>query len=637
MASQVQTYSEYTIPIFFDNRNGDMILTDSKVFFDGVSSISNEVQNDQLLKIRREISMNKNFLCGHCKRPIYISGRYKPKFGQKRLHFQHYKCEEDDTCIFHEGLRYTQDEIRRIIFNGHQESREHKELKKFIQDCFIPIVGSEHVLVEPTLRGNDGGWRRPDLYVEMPDKNIVFEIQLTYIFLSVINERNMVHRNNGRFVIWIFKDFGDEKGETLESERLNKLDIFAANNFNAFVLDEEARNRTISKGELYLAVYYRDYYNENGQINAKLGKVLISFNDLIFDRERNLIYYFDSERKYKECEDELETQKKLIQEEEFNREQERFRLEREKQELEKVLRRKEEERLAAEAEELKLKRWKSFGIINRLFSPQRLSDNEMQSIINTAKSDSVFFQQAMQHIYSFTANHRRDNNSLFSSYYQNSIDFLTDLYGEFASKGQPNVMTCLKRCWENIAFICQYPGGKDYTVDALFSPSLSNLNFHFFDFIFSPNHRLLPEQRKQIQDWLTLYHNSPKAGKIGKDRYKHFYSWMVLLNDKVKTHSTLSLSSAQKLMKEKYKVIRGIISMRFGFLSGYNGDYKSLTDVVESFKNKYPEYAGTCCMIIPKAKRNSYHYLELFQVAKNTAQNNELDELMKILFNINPD
>ncbi len=174
MASKVLTYSEYTIPIFFDNRNGDMILTDSKAFFDGVSSISNEVQIDQLLKIRREISMNKTFLCGHCKRPIYISGRYKPKFGQKRLHFQHYKCEEDDTCIFHEGLRYTQDEIRRMIFNGHQESREHKELKKFIQDCFIPLVGIEHVLVEPTLRGNDGGLRRPDLYVEMSEKNIVF-------------------------------------------------------------------------------------------------------------------------------------------------------------------------------------------------------------------------------------------------------------------------------------------------------------------------------------------------------------------------------------------------------------------------------------------------------------------------------
>ncbi len=392
MASKVQTYSEYTIPIFFDNRNGDMILTDSKAFFDGVSSISNEVQTDQLLKIRREISMNKTFLCGHCKRPIYISGRYKPTFGQKRLYFQHYKCEEDDTCIFHEGLRYTQDEIRRMIFNGHQESREHKELKKFIQDCFIPLVGIEHVLVEPTLRGNDGGWRRPDLHVEMPDKNIVFEIQLTYISLSVINERNTVHRNNGLFVIWIFKDFADEKGETLDSERLNKLDIFAANNFNTFVLDEEARERTLSKGELYLTVHFRDYYNENGRTNATLGKVLVSFNHLIFDKERNLIYYFDSERKYKECEEELETQKKLIQEEEFKREQERLLEEKKQQELEEEIRKQEKERQAAEAEELKLKRWKSFGIINQLFSPQRLSDNEMQSIINMAKSDSIYFQ-----------------------------------------------------------------------------------------------------------------------------------------------------------------------------------------------------------------------------------------------------
>lgn len=510
-----------------------MVLRDSKEFFEGDLSVSNDVWRDILLKVRGEVSRKKSFLCGHCQCPIYISGRPDPIFGQKRLHFQHFRSERNTQCIFHEGNSYTHEEIRRMLFNGRQESKEHRELKHIIQDCFIPIVGHSHVFEEPILRGNDGNWRRPDIYVEFPDKNVVFEVQITYIFLSDIIERNLAHRNNGRFVIWIFKDFGEGKGNTLDTERLSKLDIFAANNFNAFVLDKDAIHETKLKGDLHLTVYYRDYFRDNGQIKAKLGKALVAFKDLTFDTERNLIYFFDSERKLLICTKENESQRRIEEEKRI----------------------KERERIEAKEEERRFNRYKSFGIIKKMFSSTILSAQEKELIIAMAKSDLEFRQQVLDCIYSFTSQHRRDNSSIYSDYYQNSIDLLTALYDNDATKGKPTVITCLRRCWENLASIASFPGGKDYAVDALFSPSLSNINFKFFDFICSPSHRLMTGQRKMIQEWIREYHNSPIAGKPGKDRYKYFYSWMVLLNDKVRLSNTLTISEAHKLMRAKYKII----------------------------------------------------------------------------------
>ncbi|WP_286437656.1 DUF6035 family protein [Bacteroides acidifaciens] len=631
MASKLDTYSDYSIPVFYDNRDGNMILKDTKEFFEGESYVSEEVTKDYLLKIRSEVSLNKSFLCGHCKRPIYISGRLNPCNRQKKLHFQHFHYDDGEECPFHDGKYYTQDEIRRMIFNGRQESPEHRKLKQIIKDSFIPRVGNQHVFEEPTLRGNDGGWRRPDIYVELPDKNVVFEVQLTYIFLSVITERNIVHRNNGRFVMWVFKDFGDGKGLTLDTERLSKLDIFAANNFNAFVLDDDAIEETYLTGNLHLTVYYHDYYNVIGRTNAKLGKALVSFDELAFDEERKLVYYFDSESKLLECKKELEDEKAQQIEDELNRQREEERKKRLQEKIEEEERRKDMELQEAEEEKLRHQKYKNFGKINKLFSSKLLTDYEMESLISIARTDYEFRQQALEYIYNFTYNHRRDSNASYGAYYQNSINFLSVLYKDYASNGKPNVITCLKRCWENLSEIAKFQGGRDYTIDALYSPSLSNINYKFFDFIFSPNHILLQSQRKDIQEWLFEYHHSSYAGKPGKDRYKHFYAWMVLLNDKVKKTNTLDLSLAQKLMKNKRKVIRAIISVGFGFLSGYNNDYHSLFDVVEAFKNDFPEYAGLYSFVSTNM-RNKWAISELSKIASTQSQNHDLDTLISILF-----
>ena len=56
MQEKREVYSDYGIPIFYDNRNGEMILRDTKEFFEGEQAASYDVWKDQLLKIRGDQS-----------------------------------------------------------------------------------------------------------------------------------------------------------------------------------------------------------------------------------------------------------------------------------------------------------------------------------------------------------------------------------------------------------------------------------------------------------------------------------------------------------------------------------------------------------------------------------------------------
>lgn len=627
--------SDFGIPIFYDNRNGKMQISDTKSFFEGSPNVSKEVWREQLIHIRGEISKNKSFLCGYCKKPIYIAGNFEPSSGQKRLHFHHYYNDDEQSCIFHEiGRRHSEDEIRRMTFNGQQESKKHKELKRIISDSFIHFVGRDNVLEEPTLRGKDGGWRRPDIFVKLPDKSIVFEVQLTYILLSAIIERNEVHRSNDRYVAWIFKDFGDGEGNTLDSERLSKLDIFLANNRNAFVLDDEAIERTIETQKLYVKVFYRDYFISDDKVYAKLGFAFVAFDTLTFDDDRKMVFYYDSQKKYEECLAKLEEDRRLIHEESLRQTEILRKKEAEERRLAEI---EQQRREAAEEERRRLEIEKKseeynayLKICKQIFTPNLLPENEYNILIAQLKTDRSRRQEFLNAIYSFTSLHRRDTQCFNIPLYANAIRILTDLYGDYASVDKPSVMTCLKRCWENISELTTQKNMPDLAVDLLFSPALSHLNFKYFGFISNPNHRLNEDQKNRIQEWIKNYHNRPKSGK---ERYTHFFAWMVLLSNKVRTTKRMSLDEAHKLMRSKYKVIRAALSLAFGFLSGYNSkNYRDISDVIENIKEHYGEYAELLLKHANSTKVDAYSLNVLRNLAANTIQAHDLDLLINILF-----
>lgn len=631
----INPINDYGIPIFYDNRDGEMCISDTKAFFEGNPNISKDVWREQLIQIRGEISKNKSFLCGHCKKPIYIAGNFEPSSGQKRLHFHHFYNDDAEGCIFHEsGRRHSEDEIRRMIFNGQQESKKHKELKRIISESFIHIAGRDNVLEEPTLRGKDGGWRRPDIFVKLPDKSIVFEVQLTYILLSAIIERNEVHRSNDRYVAWIFKDFGDGEGNTLDSERLSKLDIFLANNRNAFVLDDEAIERTMESKKLFVKVFYREYYLSDGKLCAKLGSEFVAFDSLTFDETRKMVYYFDSQNNYDACLNKLEEERTRIREEVQRQEEISRKKEEEKRRLAEFERQKQEETAEERRKieiEKKAKDYQTYlKISKQIFTSTLLPTREYIILIAQLRGDRYIRQEFLKAIYAFTSQHRRDTQCLNIPLYSNSIKILTDLYSDYATADNPSVMTCLKRCWENISELTTQKNMPDLAIDLLFSPALSHLNYKYFGFIFNPNHRLKDEQKYKIQEWIKSYHKRPKSGK---ERYVHFFAWMVLLNNKVRTTKGMSLDEAHHLMRNRYKIIKAVLSLSFGFLTGYNSrNYRNISEIIEDIKDHHGEYAELLLRHANPTKVGAYSIEILRTLSANTPQKHDLDLLMKIFF-----
>ena len=302
---------------------------------------------------------------------------------------------------------------------------------------------------------------------------------------------------------------------------------------------------------------------------AKLGSALGAFDELTFDEDRKMVFYFDSEKKLGECKTQLEELNRQAYEE-----QQRLHAILRKQEEEKQ-RLAEEERIRKEIEEQEIRRkeierkaedYKQYRkICNLIFTSRPLSSSDYNCLIKQLRENSSKRQTLLQAVYNFTSQHRRDTQCVNIPLYSNSIRILTDLYDKFAATDNPSVMTCLRRCWENLGELTTLPNMPDLAVDLLFSPALSHLNYKYFGFIFNRNHLLKDDEKNKIQDWIRAYH---KGRKTSKERYTHFFAWMVLLNNKVRVSQRMQLGDAHKLMRDKYQVIRAVISVHFGFLSG---------------------------------------------------------------------
>ena len=50
-------------------------------------------------------------------------------------------------------------------------------------------------------------WKKPDISASYKNINIVFEIQLSTTFLSVIVDREYFYKDNQTYILWVFKNF----------------------------------------------------------------------------------------------------------------------------------------------------------------------------------------------------------------------------------------------------------------------------------------------------------------------------------------------------------------------------------------------------------------------------------------------
>ena len=176
--------SKRTIEEVLDLETGEIIL--SKVFFKQPEDkiiYFRRIQQESIIRIREP-----KFVCIYCHQIVKISG--KPTQRGIVSFFAH--LHDSEECEIKTNGNYSKEEIEAIKYAGIRESQRHIDLKENIYKALVGEKSKEleirNVEVEKRFVSNNPllNWRRPDLYVEYKNRKVVFELQLSTTFLSLL-------------------------------------------------------------------------------------------------------------------------------------------------------------------------------------------------------------------------------------------------------------------------------------------------------------------------------------------------------------------------------------------------------------------------------------------------------------------
>ena len=237
------------------------------------------------------------YVCKYCGQMVKISGR-KTERGLARF-FSHLR--DCDNCDYKTTTGRTRREINREKFARCNEGERHKFLKAEIAKYLEMTNGITNVRTENTIKGNHPilRWRRPDVIANYRGQEVVFELQLSTTFVSVIAERDLFYRLTKKHIIWI-SNF-DEQGEHVDLTNMMVKDIYYNNRMNLFIFDFDAQRKSEELGELVLKCNWitpdGSWQYPNGNTSDKLGGKYIRLSDLTFDNTYKP-YYVDAEQAY---------------------------------------------------------------------------------------------------------------------------------------------------------------------------------------------------------------------------------------------------------------------------------------------------------------------------------------------------
>ena len=254
------------------------------------------------------------YVCKYCAQMVKISGR-KTERGMARF-FSHLR--DSDDCDYKTTTGRTRREINREKFARCNEGERHKFLKAEIAKYLEMTNGVTDVRTENTVKGNHPilRWRRPDVIANYRGQEVVFELQLSTTFVSVIAERDLFYRLNQIYIIWI-SNF-DEQGEHVDLTNMMVKDIYYNNRMNLFIFDLDAQRKSEELGELVLKCNWLNsdgnWQYSNGNTSDKLGGKYIRLSDLTFDKTFKP-YYVDAELAYYAAHPEFKIKVASIEEE----------------------------------------------------------------------------------------------------------------------------------------------------------------------------------------------------------------------------------------------------------------------------------------------------------------------------------
>jgi hypothetical protein len=169
-------------------------------------------------------------------------------------------------------------------------------MKQFIahwlgKDPSVTQVTQEQTTFSEVVKGE---WKRPDvkcLYRGIP---LVFEIQLSYTFLSDVIARDDFYRREGIFIIWVFARFDLRRAAVMDEAFFNRR--------NLFVLDKDAANETIERKVLTFTGHHQVPVFLSNFVDDVWTSRLIGLHDVVFPEDTLRPYFFDYDAECKRIE-----------------------------------------------------------------------------------------------------------------------------------------------------------------------------------------------------------------------------------------------------------------------------------------------------------------------------------------------
>ena len=179
--------------------SAESLLTLEEAEFSALRRLAMAARND-----RKRGGNAIPFKCAICKKPVFLSQFAKEFTNRWFVHDG-----KSEHCPWSEGSRLTPDQTKALVYLGQQEGAAHQKMKKFLafwleMDPLVPKADQEQTTFSQVVKGE---WRRPDVKCLYQGKPLVFEIQLSYTFLSDVIARDAFYRQEGIFIIWVFAAF----------------------------------------------------------------------------------------------------------------------------------------------------------------------------------------------------------------------------------------------------------------------------------------------------------------------------------------------------------------------------------------------------------------------------------------------
>jgi hypothetical protein len=227
------------------------------------------------------------FLCAICKQPLFLSRRIEGKTNRWFVHDG-----KSEQCPWYEGNRLTPDQAKALIYRGQQEGAKHLEYKRFLakwlsKDPSVSGIALEQTTFSEVMKGE---WRRPDVKCLFQGHPLVFEIQLSYTFLSDVIARDEFYKREGIFIVWVFAGF--------DLQRAAVTDEAFFNHRNLFVLDAAAMSQTAEQEVLTFSGYRQSPRLIDGQMCNVWDWDFVSLHDVTFPNDTFRPFFFDYEAAY---------------------------------------------------------------------------------------------------------------------------------------------------------------------------------------------------------------------------------------------------------------------------------------------------------------------------------------------------